>query len=865
MRIRQTTRIFYLPMLLLSYFHVVAQAQTLFGKVTDAKSGEGLIGVTIVLDGTDKGTITDAFGKYKLPLPENTPNPFIVNISMIGYVPQKVSSSKNTSEITLDIALKEGTTLGEIMVTANRKSENLQKVPMSISTLNPAELRRNNSLEFRDYAMRIPNLAFGTQGGGGTFNDGRMSNQISIRSIGGANATSFYLDETPLPETIDPRIMDIARVEVLRGPQGTLYGSGSMGGAVKVVTNQPDASKMEGSVLLSSALVKEGAMDHNMEALYNIPIIKRKMALRIGGFRDYQSGIFDKVLLKSWNGQPARVLNTNSPRQTQDLVENVDGKTKYGFHAGLGIYPTENFEMQAKVIYQNLTGKGYDFADTCACNLKQNRVSGFPESFSDKWYHASLVNQLQLPIGRLISSTSYTNRQYDEVEDQTEFISTVSGISTVLSDVGLFWAAGQQRGGDYKKFVQEFRLTTQSASVWNASVGAYYADEKLAESGTSITGSNGTAGIQPNLQDHVWGGPSGEDHLYRFKNDARTREAALFGELYYAPTDKLKLTLGVRAFDARKDRTYNASGFILDTLTAAGDLALVKFNTNLQLHEQGLNPRLIINYEPNNHTNIYASVSRGFRLGGLNDAIPPAFCQADLAALKSANIEVPKSYKSDYVWTYEAGLKARLLGDRMSLNAAVYYNDWSNLQQFRRLPCGFVFTGNVGRASSIGFETDIKMRLLAGLDLGFGLGYSESKVEDVTLELGAKKGDQLPFAPRLTSNFNAQYAWDIASSTTMYIRADIQYVGERVSQFPIIRADSTRGVEKWRVLPAYLILNARLGVNYKKYDIALFGNNLTNEAANFGDINALAAELANRPRYMRNRPMTIGISARAFF
>jgi iron complex outermembrane recepter protein len=146
-----------------------------------------------------------------------------------------------------------------------------------------------------------------------------------------------------------------------------------------------------------------------------------------------------------------------------------------------------------------------------------------------------------------------------------------------------------------------------------------------------------------------------------------------------------------------------------------------------------------------------------------------------------------------------------------------------------------------------------------------GLGYSESRVEAVTLELGAKTGDRLPFAPRLTGNFNAQYAWDIAKSTTAYIRADFQHVGERVSQFPTIGIDGKRAVEKWRILPAYSILNARIGVNYKEYDFAIFGNNLTNEAANFGDINALSAELAGRPRYMRNRPMTVGVSARAFF
>ncbi len=857
MRMRPTAQLFYL-LVLFMLNSVSGKAQNLYGKITDSKSGEALIGVTIVLDGTDKGTLSDAFGKYKLAIPTSTPNPFIVNVAMIGYVGQKVSVSNNNPELMLDVALREGTTLGEVMVTANRKAENLQKVPMSISTLSPAELRRNNSLEFRDYAIRIPNLAFGTQGGGGTFNDGRMSNQISIRSVGGAQATAFYLDETPLPETIDPRIMDIARVEVLRGPQGTLYGSGSMGGAVKVVTNRPDASKMEGSVLLSTGVVRDGAIDQNIEALYNIPLVKRKVALRIGAFRDYQSGIFDKVLLKSWNGQPARILNANTPHQTQDVVENVDGKTKYGFHAGLGIYPTENFEMQAKVIYQNLSGKGYDFADTCACNLKQKRVAGFPESFYDKWYHASLVNQLQLGMSKLISSTSYTDRQFDEIEDQTEFISTIPGFTApVLSDAGLFWASGQQRGGKYNKFVQELRLSTQTDLAWNASVGVYYADEKLSELGNGITGSNGTTGTATSLQDHVVGGASGSDNLYRFKNDSRTQEIAFFGELYYAPTADLKMTLGLRAFDAKKRRTYNADGFIL---------APEVFNTTLELHEKGINPRFIINYEPTNKMNIYASVSRGFRLGGLNDAIPPVFCKGDLDQLARENIKVPKDYKSDFVWTYEAGLKTRLLNDRMVFNAAVYYNDWSNLQQFRRLVnCGFVFTGNVGRASSIGFESDIKMRLISGLDLGIGLGYSESKVEEVTLALGAQKGDRLPFAPRFTGNLNAQYAWDIAPSTTAYIRADFQHVGERVSQFPILGADGVRAIEKWRVLPAYSIVNARVGVNYKKYDFALFGNNLTNEAANFGDINALSAELAGRPRYMRNRPLTIGVSARAFF
>jgi len=205
------------------------------GKVTDATTREPLIGASVSVENGVLGTVTDIDGQYIIQKPAPTAGRLRIRVSYIGYQSQAVLMDNTKGDVDRNVALQPDITqLQDVVVSANKKVQTAQHVPMSITTITPQQLRLSGARAFRDFASGIPNLSFDSQGAG-LF--GRFDNGISIRGIIGENTTALYLDETPLPENIDPRLVDINRVEILKGPQGTLYGSRNMGGAVKIVTN----------------------------------------------------------------------------------------------------------------------------------------------------------------------------------------------------------------------------------------------------------------------------------------------------------------------------------------------------------------------------------------------------------------------------------------------------------------------------------------------------------------------------------------------------------------------------------------------------------------------------------------------------
>ena len=263
---------------------------TISGNITDNNLGEALIGVNILIQGTTSGTTTDVDGNYNLTINDDA----VLEISYTGYTTQTINVPNSGGSVTHDfVLLEDATRLQDIVVTANKKAQSLQDVPASISALSPVELRRSGAREFRDYASSVPNLSFGSKGGQGALSDGRTSNLISIRGIAGQNTTAVYLDDTPLPANISPRLSDVARVEVLRGPQGTLYGSSSMGGAVRTITNQPNVDRAEGSATVSLASVEEGDFDYEVGGTINVPL-SDKIAFRASGFFEFETGVFDR-------------------------------------------------------------------------------------------------------------------------------------------------------------------------------------------------------------------------------------------------------------------------------------------------------------------------------------------------------------------------------------------------------------------------------------------------------------------------------------------------------------------------------------------------------------------------------------------
>ena len=378
-------KIIFVVMFLLPLMVPLFAQTTLNGTVQD-EYGKPLIGANISIQGSSIGTITDIDGNFSF---ENITEPQItIEVSYLGYETRIIPWETQYSH--LQTILKEDQfQLLDVVVSANKKSQSLQHVPMAISTISPVELRRAGAKGFRDYANGIPNLSFGTQGGDG---GGRYFNEISIRGITGFNTTAMYLDDTPLPESIDPNLIDIAQVEVLKGPQGTLYGSATMGGAIKVNTNQPNTRQTEGSLGLTASTVKEGDFNYGFNGLYNKPLTD-KIALRASGYYDFTSGIFDRVvntdvsiinsettLTEDWYGDPINTTTDGCEGCSTERKENVDNRRNYGFNASLGFYPNKNISIIPKVIYQKEKGDGYDCLLYTSPSPRDQRGSRMPSS-----------------------------------------------------------------------------------------------------------------------------------------------------------------------------------------------------------------------------------------------------------------------------------------------------------------------------------------------------------------------------------------------------------------------------------------------------------------------------------------------------
>lgn len=811
--------------------NVAVYAQkSISGKVVNNNS-EPLIGVNVLIQGSSIKTTTDFDGKYSIEASTGD----VLEFSYLGFKTQKLVVGEVSSyNITLE---EDPSVLGEVLLTSRKKGEYARDIPISVTAIGGKELKKSGSFEFADYASKVPNLSFGKGGGGGDLADGRASNSITIRGITGNATTAFYLDEIPLPETIDPKLVDIKQIEVLRGPQGTLYGSSAMGGALKVLTNEPSTKAFFANAGTEVSSVKEGGMNFGADAVLNIPIKEDKAALRLVGFYNSKSGIFDKV------PTGFDLLNDNHDALTE-TQEDVDDERTYGFHASLKFTPNEKWTILPKLIYQKTEADGYNLADIRPGNFTTIRSADIDEDYEDYFTSTSLTVKHNTGKGEFVSATSYFDRFYTETEDATEFFASALVFDLTTSE--LAYPVEISRDGDFTKFIQEFRYISDTESKVNFAAGVFYANETLDELSVSES---------PGLGQFIEAAEPGDtslDDIYRNINESTINEIAVFSELYIDITEKLKGTIGVRYFNATSERVRRSLPSIVTGYSLIDEeLPEVK--------DSGFNPKFGLSYKIDANNMIYATISKGFRIGGVN-AFLPDFSQAEFDEVfpDAAGGTPPATFKSDNLWSYELGGKLGSKDRKFILNTAIFYNNWNDLQLRSLLPgSGYSFLTNVDGARSLGFEFDATVFPADGLTLGASFGYIDSQVTDLggNFFAQANEGDDIPLVPSITAAGNAEYSWD-AFGGNMFVRADVQHSGERFSDFE-------KAPE--RKLAAYTILNTRIGLQLKKLDFALFVNNLTNEAANFGDVISLAAEVPGRTRYATNRPTTIGASVRARF
>jgi outer membrane receptor protein involved in Fe transport len=709
-----------------------------------------------------------------------------------------------------------GAKLEEVLVTATKRTESVQDVPVSITALSAIQLESKGVEQFFDYGTSIPNLSFGIGASDGTLS-GRG---IALRGIEGSNTTGFYIDDTPVLETLDPHIVDIARIEVLRGPQGTLYGAESMGGTVRLITEQPSFQGLDGRVHVLGSDTNHGSFNQLVEGIVNVPLVPDTLALRASAFYEFDDGYFDKGLGPETAPPTATLTHLGSMKY-------------YGGQIALRFEPVSGLAVTPRIMYQRTNQDGSPYAYDTATNLMQREVFNLNPGGTDKWYLASLSINYTAPFGSFVSSTGYFDRKTFELEDDTDvtqfFLGTPSPIASPIT-----------REQDLRRFAQEVRFSSTFQGPMQLLVGGFYSDS-----------------TRP--RDYEWTAPglpaviSPSDLLLTFIDSRKAKEYALFGDASYELLPSLKATVGVRWF--RDTATFHqlTNGLFFGGVPTIYDAP--------QSSESGFTPKYLLEYKVLPDVLVYAGAAKGFREGGNNISLPtgpaPAGCDTDLANLGVTAASVA-AFKSDNLWNYEAGFKSSFADRRFTLNGAAFSIDWNKIQQAVHLPlCGYGYTGNAGRARSTGFELEFSGRLLRELTLGLGFGYEDAHITEQGPGTPQKAGSPVYQVPKVTVATNLQYERPLTAGWAGFARVDYAHIGSSYS--------ANNDVQSPRYRPGYSLADLRLGGRNERYEVAVFVKNLTNQHANLGDAILIGSEEPGHPRFVVSTPRTAGIEARMRF
>jgi iron complex outermembrane receptor protein len=764
--------------------------------------------------------------------------------------------------------------LEEVVVTAQKRTESEQTVPMSMTTFGAVALEQKAINNFFDYATKVPNLAFAPTGDGvGT------ARTVSIRGISGDNVTGFYIDDVPLPDSLDPRVLDIDHIEVLRGPQGTLYGARSMGGTLRIITKEPELTQFSGTVHAGvSSTEHTNQPNYTVDGIVNLPIVQDRVALRLSGFYDKEAG----YLHRSYCTDPATAGITCFPLSTtgRTTVNDVGAIDTYGGAASLTVQVNDSLTVTPRMMIQRANYNGFPLADfnstpgngigfpapsgpytlpspLRSTDLTQARFFNVPEGGSDRWNLYSVTAHWKTTLGELVSSTAYFDRRVDETEDQSEFVwaAITAGACANPAPFCNPPAPGPiEEIKAYQRFVEEVRFVSSLSGPLQFVVGAFYSDFH----GRVPFASLYPPSEVPNL-DNELGGPNNPDYPNLiFAQDFHTdiQEPAVFGELSYQIMSELKVTGGLRWYQVKT----TSHGFEEGLAVGGGPKLLSPEATD---EEKGVNPKVEADYHVTPDRMIYALASKGFRPGGVVPIVPPGTagtpndCVAALAAVNpNINLGDTRRFKSDSLWNYELGAKTAWLDRRITVNAALFDIRWKNIQQQVLLPCGFQFNANAGAAESKGTELELRARATEHLEASFALGYQDAKITEKG-ESPQPVGSPVFQVPDWTSTSSLTYSAVITGQWNLVSSLDYSYIGRTFS--------GNNSPSEPRKRPAYRLLDGRLAVTSGSLEVALVGKNLTNELTNLGDNRSIAAEVPGRPRLFINQPRTVGIEVRTSF
>ncbi len=749
--------------------------------------------------------------------------------------------------------------LEEIVVTSQKRAENLTKVPVSISVLSGSKLNSTEISTVDDLARVVPGLSIQASG-----TEGNAALQIrGVSSTAGDSTINIYLNDTPISISAryggatQPIPFDLNRLEVLRGPQGTLYGSSSLGGTIRYIQNKPNLTTFGGFVGSDLSGTEHGGLNYEESALVNIPIIPNVFAIRVGGLVGADSGWIDNyngngVLAKSGvNSDQKKLIRFAALYEpTEDLsiqfnttFQRFDQKDSSSFYTAAGAANSTGLGMAPYIVTTGL--------------YKQSKL--VPEGAHDTVLVSDLEVNANLDFADLTSVTSFFRRVNPQVVDGTYYN------SGALADFFLpaqfppaasvaFSPSPVNQGLSWNNWSQEIRLSSradaQSPLRW---VGGIYVSQIIARQSqndpdpTIANNFLAAYGVPIGTISQALGGapndPSFFNPIYTYSEHETTDQYATFGQLTYDILRDLHLSVGLR-YSFADDVNFNNNG--QNSFYDLGLPATVKST----IKAYSTTPRFSLSYDINNLTSIYTTEAKGFRLGGPAGSLPSGpnnSCQPSYEALGLTG--PPGAYGSDSLWSYEGGVKSTLADRSISINAAGYYISWSKLQQGVNLPsCGYGFTANAGDADIYGGEIELVYapRFVEGLKLGLSGSVTHTAFTKTTVPF-AQVGQSVEDVPQMTANISGDYFVPLFSMWDGFVHVDYNFIGHSHGAFQTNLPNYENR--------AYGVVNAQLGMSTGNWKIYLFAKNLLNDQTIYQQ-----PTVASVTEGYTTPPLTVGLS-----
>jgi iron complex outermembrane receptor protein len=778
--------------------------------------------------------------------------------------------------LTVDFALQLRIT-EDVTVTAMKREDTVTSTPVSVAAPTEEVLRVRGIEDIEGVAANVAGFSVQNLGPGQSqvAMRGVSSGQIARDQPGVKEQVGAYLDESVISLSLfnpDLDLFDMNRIEVLRGPQGTLFGSGSEGGTVRYITNQPELGVSSSFGELTGSSIDGGGTGGNAKAGFNAPL-GPKVALRAVGYYDHLAGWMDAV-------QP-----------DLSVKKAVNGADRTGARIAFDFVPDENLTIVPRFVYQKLTADGWNRIDNY--NILANPFTTtrpkvtlgerelftqINEPFSDKFLLGDLTFKYNFGEVLLTSITSYTRRDIDVLRDATALTGSVTGATIGLPENVYTIDAPLDDTTHAHGWTQELRLSGGKGRFKWVGGGFYtdgtrhYDQDLNVKKFDDLTGKN-TRGVE-----------APANHLYFSDLDYKDREWALFGEGTLAVTDRFSLTAGLRYYNYKLDKTGFIDGYFSDANLGKSVVPLGPVSAKAD----GVAPRFIASYKVTDSMTVNAQASKGFRLGGANDPLNVPLCTAnDLVTFQGH-----PNWKDETAWNYEIGSKSRIMGGRGSFSASAFYVDVRDLQVVATAgTCSSRIVLNAPKARSVGGELEFALAPTDNLDFAISGSYNDATLRSsvtqttdhtVSIVAGIEEGKRLPSVPKFQAALAATFQQPVAQGFNGYVSANYTHVGSRITQVgddqPGVGTIDLLALTKTHViggpltqntftfdpvLPAYDILNLRFGVRHGIWDVAFFVNNLTDERAFL----ALDRErgLLARQGFLTNQPRTFGVTSRFDF